>query len=153
MIYLLDTDMAVMVLRGMNIRSPHNASQRARQATGNRIFDAAEHRAKSGHVVGLSAITVAELEFGAAKAVDPELERERVERTFAPFLHFAFEPGHATRCYRDTRFILEKSGQTIGPNDLLIAAHALALGAVLVTNNTKEFKRVKGLKCENWSTS
>lgn len=153
MIYLLDTDMAVMVLRGMNIKSPHNARQRERQATGNRIFDAAEHRAKSGHVVGLSAITVAELEFGAAKAVDPALERERIERTFAPFLHFSFESGSPARCYGDIRFVLERSGQVIGPNDLLIAAHALALGAVLVTNNTKEFKRVKGLKCENWSAA
>lgn len=153
MIYLLDTDVAVMVIRGMNIKSPHNVGQRERHAKGNRIFDTAERKAKSGHVVALSAITLAELEFGAAKAVDPAMERERIEHTLAPFHQLAFEPGTPARCYGDVRCALERQGKVIGPNDLLIAAHALALGAVLVTNNTREFKRVKGLKCENWSVS
>jgi len=50
------------------------------------------------------------------------------------------------RCSSD----LEKRGETIGSNDLLIAAHALSLGWTLVTNNEREFSRVKGLKMENW---
>jgi tRNA(fMet)-specific endonuclease VapC len=52
--------------------------------------------------------------------------------------------------YAALRADLERRGQLIGPNDMLIAAHALALDAILVTDNTSEFKRVKGLKIENW---
>jgi tRNA(fMet)-specific endonuclease VapC len=53
--------------------------------------------------------------------------------------------------YGDVRSELEKKGETIGSNDLLIAAHALSLGWTLVTNNEREFSRVKGLKTENWA--
>ena len=52
--------------------------------------------------------------------------------------------------YGEIRAELEAEGQPIGPNDLLIAAHAYALGAVLVTANTKEFTRIRGLTVENW---
>ena len=151
MTYLLDTDMAVMVLRGLNIRTPRDAKQRARHQKGNRIFDACERKAKAGHVVALSAITMAELEFGAAKSEDPVSERLRIERTLNPFVRFSFDAEAPARSYGDIRCTLEKRGRSIGPNDLLIAGHALALGAVLVTNNTREFRRVPGLKCENWS--
>ena len=57
----------------------------------------------------------------------------------------------AAVCYGDIRSGLEKRGEMIGGNDLLIAAHALSLGWTLVTNNEREFGRVKGLKVENWS--
>ncbi len=57
----------------------------------------------------------------------------------------------AAVCYGDIRSGLEKRGKMIGGNDLLIAAHALRLGWTLVTNNEREFGRVKGLKVENWS--
>jgi len=53
--------------------------------------------------------------------------------------------------YGDVRSALEKKGETIGGNDLLIAAHALSLGWTLVTNNEREFSRVEGLKMENWA--
>ena len=56
----------------------------------------------------------------------------------------------ADRHYGRIRAQLEREGKTIGANDLMIAAHALALDAVLVTGNVDEFKRVKGLKVENW---
>lgn len=52
--------------------------------------------------------------------------------------------------YGNIRAVLEKQGQLIGGNDLLIAAHALSIKAILVTANTREFKRVPGLKIENW---
>jgi tRNA(fMet)-specific endonuclease VapC len=55
--------------------------------------------------------------------------------------------------YAELRADLEKRGQLIGPNDMLIAAHALALDAILVTDNVREFKRVKGLRIENWLRS
>jgi len=53
--------------------------------------------------------------------------------------------------YANIRTNLEKKGQIIGANDLLIASHALSLGAILVTNNTREFKRVEKLILEDWS--
>lgn len=151
MTYLLDTDTAVMIIRGLNIKTPRDVGQRERMARGNRIFDICERKSLAGHSIGLSAIVVAELEFGACKANHPELERAKIERTLAPLVRFDFDAASAATCYGSVRSALEKIGQVIGPNDLLIAAHALALGAVLVTNNMKEFKRVRGLKCENWS--
>ena len=56
----------------------------------------------------------------------------------------------AAATYGKVRAALEKKGQPIGPNDMLIAAHALSLGLVLVTDNVGELKRVRGLKLENW---
>jgi len=57
----------------------------------------------------------------------------------------------AAVCYGDVSSNLEKRGETIGGNDLLIAAHALSLGWILVTNNEREFNRIEGLKVENWA--
>ena len=57
----------------------------------------------------------------------------------------------AALIYGEIRAELERSGTTIGPLDMLIAAHALCLGTTLVTNNEKEFRRVAGLRCENWA--
>jgi tRNA(fMet)-specific endonuclease VapC len=56
----------------------------------------------------------------------------------------------AARCYGGILADLERRGQTLGPLDLLIAAHALSLGAILVTGNVREFRRVKGLKVQAW---
>jgi tRNA(fMet)-specific endonuclease VapC len=74
-----------------------------------------------------------------------------MERVLAPFARFDFGANEPARQYGEVRSKLEAEGQGIGPNDLLIAAHALALSATLVTNNGPEFKRVHGLKCENWA--
>ena len=57
----------------------------------------------------------------------------------------------AAVCYGDVRSSLEKRGEMIGGNDLLIAAHVLSLGWTLITNNEREFRRVEGLKVENWA--
>lgn len=64
----------------------------------------------------------------------------------------AFEPP-AEEHYGDVRFHLEQAGTPIGANDLFIAAHARAIGLVLVTNNEREFARVPGLAIENWLAS
>ena len=153
MICLLDSDTAIMMMRGVHIVTPKSERQRLLQESGRRIITHCRAQSDMGNVIGLSAITVAELEYGACGADDPDAERARMKRALRAFETFDFDSSITPRQYGEMRFALEKSGQAIGPNDLLIAAHALALGAVLVTNNTKEFKRVKGLKCENWSAA
>ncbi|MDB6119667.1 MAG: hypothetical protein JWO08_3448 [Verrucomicrobiaceae bacterium] len=151
MIYLLDTDTTILMMRGLSIAAPKNEKQRQRQETGKRIIGACRLHSAKGDVIGLSAITVAELEFGAGCADRPDLKRVHMRRVLAPFTKFDFGADEPARHYGEVRSALTAKGQCIGPNDFLIAAHALALSATLVTNNTKEFKRAKGLKCENWS--
>jgi tRNA(fMet)-specific endonuclease VapC len=95
-----------------------------------------------------SVIAACELRFGAEKKGSPRLA-ERVDRLLASF-EVAPLARDADTAYAVLRADLERKGQLIGPNDMLIAAHALALDAILVTDNVREFKRVKGLKIENW---
>jgi tRNA(fMet)-specific endonuclease VapC len=98
--------------------------------------------------VSTSVIVAAELRFGAAKKQSPALT-ERVEGALARLDVLDFAPP-ADRHYADLRAHLERVGQMIGANDLLIAAHALALGYGLVTDNEREFARVPELRIENW---
>ena len=100
--------------------------------------------------IGISAITLAELEYGAAKSDQPNRNRQALEQFISPLEVAAFDR-RATETYGGIRVMLERKGQPIGAMDLLIAAHALSLGARLITNNEKEFKRVPGLRVENWA--
>ena len=100
----------------------------------------------------LTSILVAcELRYGVAKRGAISLA-QRVEQTLASMEVAPLSDG-ADAAYATLRSDLERRGQPIGQNDMLIAAHALALGAILVTDNTREFKRVKGLRVENWLRS
>lgn len=96
----------------------------------------------------LSIITAAELRYGAAKSGSARL-LTRMEAVLArvPILPLDV-PVDAE--YGDIRASLEAAGQPAGPNDLLIAAHARSLGAVVVTANVNEFQRIRGLTVENW---
>jgi tRNA(fMet)-specific endonuclease VapC len=98
-----------------------------------------------------SIIVVCELRFGVAKKRSLELTR-RLHGVLGAIDVANFEPP-ADIAYAQQRTKLESSGTPIGANDLLIAAHALALGAILVTDNEREFSRVPGLKIENWLRS
>jgi len=93
-------------------------------------------------------IVAAELRFGAEKKGSPELAG-RVDRALASLSVMALN-SDADRFYGKLRADLECRGQLIGANDMLIAAHALAIDAVVVTDNTDEFSRVQGLQIENW---
>jgi tRNA(fMet)-specific endonuclease VapC len=95
-----------------------------------------------------SIISASEIRYGAAKKRSPLLS-QRVDRMLSAIEIAPLAPG-ADAEYATLRADLERKGQLIGPNDLLIAAHALALDAILVTDNVREFKRVKGLRVENW---
>jgi tRNA(fMet)-specific endonuclease VapC len=102
---------------------------------------------KSGEL-GTSIIVSAELKFGYVRKSSKRLER-LVEGSLASFEVAAWD-APADLSYARLRSHLESKGKTIGQNDMLIAAHAIALGAVLVTDNETEFSRVPGLKIENW---
>ena len=95
-----------------------------------------------------SIIVAAELRYGCAKKGSAKL-LNRVESVlaFIPVLPLDIP---ADGEYGGIRAELEAAGQTIGMNDLLIAAHAYTLKATLVTNNTREFMRIRGLRLENW---
>ena len=99
---------------------------------------------------GLSVITYGELLYGAAKSGDRQQALERLESLTA-FLPVLDMPAHTSQEYGRIRATLEARGETIGGNDLWIAAHARALDIVLVTSNEREFKRVPGLKVQNWA--
>ena len=99
--------------------------------------------------LGLSAITLAELRYGAAKSA----QRERNSQALAEFLvplEIADFDEPAANAYGEVRAALEKSGKPIGPLDTQIGAHALSLGAVLITHNVREFRRIKRLAVEDW---
>jgi tRNA(fMet)-specific endonuclease VapC len=99
--------------------------------------------------VSISTITYGEVLFGIQKRNVGAIRRQRIEALLQQ-LPIALMDEETSRIYAEIRAKLEKDGQPIGPNDYWIAAHALSLGATLVTNNVRKFKRVKGLKVENW---
>jgi tRNA(fMet)-specific endonuclease VapC len=98
---------------------------------------------------GISSVTLAELEYGAAKSSRRQTNREALRQFTSPLTIVAFDQP-ASAAYGRIRAFLENKGQTIGSLDMLIAAHALSLNVILITNNQAEFKRVPGLKTQNW---
>jgi tRNA(fMet)-specific endonuclease VapC len=98
----------------------------------------------------ISVITHAELLYGATKSSRHEAALEAV-REFVRLVPPLAMPEKAAEVYGFIRADLEVRGETIGANDLWIAAHALAAGLILVTNNEKEFRRVRSLKMQNWA--
>ncbi len=124
--YLLDSSVCVMILRGRTAVAELPAPPEA----------------------AISVIVAAELWAGAVKSKRAS-EAAGVELLldFFPVLEFT---QNVARIYGEIRADLEARGQSIGPLDLLIAAHAHSLGAAVVTMNVREFKRVKGLKVQAW---
>ena len=129
--YLLDTDICIYII-----------NERPK-----RVLD--RFRKHSVGELGVSSITASELAFGVAKSGSAK-NRAALEGFMLP-LEVAQYDLRAALVYGEVRADLERRGATIGPLDTLIAAHALSLGATLVTNNEKEFRRVAGLRCENWA--
>ncbi len=106
-------------------------------------------QASSPDEFGISAVTVAELWFGAVKSSRPKSTRASVDAFLSPFeiLPFGID---AAADYADIRRDLEKLGRPIGERDLLIAATAKSRKLTVVTHNVGEFSRVVGLKVEDW---
>jgi tRNA(fMet)-specific endonuclease VapC len=98
---------------------------------------------------GISAITLAELRYGVAKSGQSEKNRLALDEFLLP-LEVADFDGPAAESYGHVRATLEKAGTQIGPLDTQIGAHALSLGATLVSHNSREFRRISGLAVEDW---
>ena len=128
--YLLDTN----ILSSL-VRDPHGSVAR-------RIAEVGEQK------VATSIVCAAELRFGARKKGSARLTAQ-VEAILDILPVLALEPP-ADAHYAELRADLERRGAPIGGNDMLIAAHALTIGAIVVTDNVSEFARVASLKIENW---
>ncbi|HTL35850.1 MAG TPA: type II toxin-antitoxin system VapC family toxin [Kofleriaceae bacterium] len=97
----------------------------------------------------ISAVSEAELRFGAAKNRS-RIAMDELDEFLRPYEILEFSRAHTTE-YGELKAVLERRGQRIGDNDMLIAAQAVATDLILVTNNEREFRRVPGLKIENWA--
>jgi tRNA(fMet)-specific endonuclease VapC len=99
--------------------------------------------------IGVSSITAGELGYGVAKSRHQKTNEHALVQFLLPLTVAPFDDG-AAEAYGEIRAALEREGQPIGAMDMLIAAHAVSLGVVLVTNNEREFVRVPELVVENW---
>ncbi|WP_294425711.1 type II toxin-antitoxin system VapC family toxin [uncultured Treponema sp.] len=104
----------------------------------------------SPSLLHLSVITVAELEYGAAKSKNPVKEHQAVLDFVSPFKIIDFKPNDAEN-FGLIRAYLEKKGTPIGPYDMEIAAQAMTNNLIVVTNNVGEFERVPWIKVEDWT--
>ena len=145
MIYLLDTDMLIYMVRGLkSVKQPKN------QLRAQALVERCRKTQAAGDSVGLSAVTVSEMEFGARASGRYDAERQAVRKLLIPFEIYDYDGVSCPHHYGRIRHELETRGAGIGAMDLLIAAHSLALGATLVSNNLAHFSRVKGLTAVNW---
>lgn len=130
--YLLDTNICIYIIK----KKPAEVFEKIKNLA---IGD-----------VGISSITLAELQYGIEKSSNSLKNREALEKFLTPIeiVDYGFE---ATVEYGIIRAELEKKGIPIGPLDTLIASHAKSLDVILVTNNVREFERIPGLKIENWT--
>jgi tRNA(fMet)-specific endonuclease VapC len=130
--YLLDTNICVLLIRQ---KSPHVLTK----LTSHAITD-----------VSISAITVAELQYGVQKSTKPTQNQQALNQFLIPLTILPFDDGAAIH-YGRIRVYLEAQGLPIGALDTLIAAQAIHHNLTLVTNNVREFSRVPGLTIEDWT--
>jgi len=129
--YLLDTNICIAYLNGRS----DNVRDNFLQYNPSDIF--------------LCSVVKAELIYGAMKSQKKDENLQKLKYFFDRFNSFAFDD-NSSIIYGQIRADLEKIGNIIGPNDLMIASIAISNDITLVTNNTKEFSRVKNLKIEDW---
>lgn len=133
-LFMLDTDTCIFLMRG---ESPMLAAKVQSVPLQQQV---------------MSAVTFAELTYGVqASASVKRKQNQAVLDSFALHLAVLDWPQDAAKHYAEIRADLKKRGAQMGAADLMIAAHARALGAIVVTNNVKDFGRVKGLQVENWT--
>ena len=130
--YLLDTDTCIYTIK----RKPQHIK---------RLFNANIGR------LAISSVTWGELIYGAEKSNNPASNLDQLEGFAARLEILPFGDNEAKQ-FGQVKAELEGKGRVIGAYDMMIAGHARSLGLVLVTNNTREFKRVEGIRVENWSS-
>lgn len=129
--YMLDTNIVIYLIK----KQPESVLQKLQE------YDPSDFC--------ISSITLAEMEYGIAKSTSPEKNQAALSAFLSNIDILPFDDRAAVE-YGDIRASLEKKGTPIGPNDMLIAAHARSLGLTIVTNNVREFRRVDGLMLDNW---
>ena len=133
-LFMLDTDTCIFLMRG---ESPALAARVQSVPLQQQV---------------MSAVTFAELAYGVqASAAAKRKQNQSVLDSLVLHLAVLDWPQDAAKHYTEIRADLKKRGAQIGAADLMIAAHARAMGAIVVTNNVKDFERVKGLEVENWT--
>jgi tRNA(fMet)-specific endonuclease VapC len=130
-VYLLDTNICIFIKN----KKPIQVLEKLRRALEEKVH--------------LSAITLAELQFGVYNSRNVEQNRMSLTEFLAPFDILDFDDQDA-EWFGRIRSKLKKEGKLIGPYDMLIAAQALARDLILVTNNTDEFDRIENLNIEDW---
>ena len=131
--YLLDTDICIFLIRNT---FPH-LKERIMKCDPEQVF--------------LSAVTVAELEYGVSKSQNREKNREALLNFCADFGNILDFSNDDTETYGIIRAYLERIGKPIGPYDMQIAAQAMARGLTVVTHNVGEFSRIPWIKIEDWT--
>lgn len=132
MTYMLDTNICIYIMKN----KPEKVLRRFKEELNNGI--------------GISSITLAELEYGMKHSSNPAQNEQALLRFLVPLSVLPFGAGAASE-YGAIRTFLQNNGTPIEPLDMLIAAHAKSEGLVMVTNNVRVFERVPGLKIENWA--
>ena len=130
--YMLDTDICIYIIK----RKPADVIKRLMKS---RISQ-----------IGISSITLSEFEYGVEKSSKQAQNQVALAQFVAPMEILSYGDEAALQ-YGRLRAFLEKQGTPIGSLDMLIAAHALSINSILVTNNEKEFGRVPDLKIDNWA--
>lgn len=133
MIYLLDTNVCIALMRGHVEVCRMMRSQRPSDCV-------------------VSTVSLYELQSGVERCRQPVVERQKVEAFLRPLNLQSFDAEAAGQTAR-IRWSLEQRGQMIGPYDLMLAGQALAFGLILVTHNQNEFRRIHNLQLEDWETS
>ncbi len=131
--YLLDTNICIYIIN----EKPDKVLRKFEQYP---VFD-----------FGISSITHAELQYGIEKSKNKKTNQDALDEFLLPLTILPFHGKKLVTCYGEIRASLESKGRTIGPLDMLIAAHALSLDLTIISNNTKEFSRIPKLKSENWT--
>ena len=135
MLYMLDTDICSYIIR----QAPRP------------LLSAMEEKVESGRTICISVITYSELRLGAARSAASEKYNRLIDE-FSDRLDFIADwTTKEADCFAELQSRLFAEGTPIGHNDTMIAAHAISLDAVLVTNNHKHFSKVRGLTLENWA--
>ena len=128
--YMLDTNISIYVIKNYPAKLRERFNRLAEQ-------------------LSISSITLGELYYGAEKSAR-RLENLQAIEQFAARLEVLAFPPKAAAHYGQLRAELERLGRPIGVHDMLIGAHARAEGLIVVTNNAREFRRLPGLRAENW---